>query len=338
VKAGRLLLLLAALALTGCERLPTGPVTGPGPPVRGITFVDWSANGYAAAAADTALEALAATGANTVAIVVTAYQADANAATVRANDPRTPTRSAVRQCAFNAAVRGLRPVLKLHVDLDDGRWRGHIDPPDAAAWFASYRAFVVSWAGLADSLGAADLVIGTELAGTLSHEGEWRATIAAARRVFHGRLVYAASWDEAGRVGFWDALDRVGIDFYFPVTSRDDPGRLEILAGWQPWIERLRVLHQQTGRPILLTEIGYRSVDGAGQAPHDAGLGGTIDVGEQADLYWAALEAIRHESWITGLYWWNWPADGSGGPANADYTPARKPAALELTAAWGGSG
>ena len=311
--------LLASAAL-GCEKLPTGPVERFTPPLRGITFVDWTADGYGTATATASLDALEATGANTMIVIVTAYQADAGAATVRAGDPRTPMASAVQQISDATRARGLRVTLKPHVDLDDRSWRGRIAPPDPAAWFQSYRAFILPWAALAQSLGASQFVVGTELAGTLGQAAEWRRTIAAVRAVFSGEVLYAASWDEAAKVPFWDALDLVGVDFYFPVAGRRDAGRLELLAGWQPWLDRLHLLHRQTGRDILLTEIGYRSVDGAGMAPYAFGSGAALDLGEQADLYWAALQATGDQHWIRGLYWWNWPADGSGGPRNTDFT------------------
>ena len=137
---------------------------------------------------------------------------------------------------------------------------------------------------------------------------------AALRAAFSGELSYAASWDEAHLVPFWPELDLVGIDFYYPVARRPDAGRVEILAGWQPWLARLERLHRQTGRPIVIAEIGYRSVDGAALHPYAFGNDATIDLREQADLYWAAIEATGGESWIAGIYFWNWLASGGGGP------------------------
>jgi len=318
-----------------CERSPTTPAASRSGGVRAITLVDWTADGYAQPAADASIQAVAATGANTVVIIVTAYQTSPASSAVRTDDPRTPTPASVAQAVTRARALGLSVSIKPHVDLDDGSWRGHIDPASPTAWFASYREFVLVWAAFAAAHDVAQFVVGTELAGTLPHSGEWEETIRGVRDVFSGELVYAASWDEAGRVPFWRDMDLVGVDFYFPVARRTRPGRLEILAEWQPWLERLHLLHRQTGRPVLLTEIGYRSVDGAGMHPYQFGDAARIDVGEQADLYWAALEAIADESWIAGLCWWNWPADGSGGPDDDDYTPHGKPAESELTAAWG---
>jgi len=128
----------------------------------------------------------------------------------------------------------------------------------------------------------------------------------------------------------------VGIDFYFPVTDLDNPGRFDLLAGWQPWLDRLARLHGQADRPVLITEIGYRSVDGAGVQPWSFTDESDVDTGEQADLYWAALQATAGREWISGLIWWNWLASGGGGMQDGDYTPRGKPAEDEVRDAWGG--
>ena len=329
-------LVVSALMLAGCQTSPTRPAASSAGGIRGVVLADWTPRGYRRSSADRALQAIAGLGATHLAVVVTAYQSGLNASAIRADPRRTPAASAVRQVLEGARELGLQTALKPHVDLDDGAWRGHIVPADPEAWFASYREVFLPWAELAESVGGAQFVVGTELAGTLEHERLWRETIAGFRSVFSGELIYAASWDEAAMVPFWENLDLVGVDAYFPVATRRDPGRFELLAGWQPWLERLWLLHRQTGRRIVLTEIGYRSVDGAGMHPYAFGDRGVLDLTEQADLYWAALQATAAEPWLEGLYWWNWPAGGAGGPGNTDFTPGGKPAEIELARAWSG--
>jgi hypothetical protein len=323
---------LLAAGQPACETAPTGPAEAPAGRARGFNLADWTANGYASPA-DPVGE-LAGAGADAVSIVITAYQSDAAASELRAHDPRTPTPFAVSLAALRARDLGMHVTLKPHVDLDDGTWRGRIEPSDPVAWFSEYGAFVLEWARLAEAQGIGGLVIGTELAGTLEHDDIWRRLIADVRAAFSGELTYAASWDEAHLVPFWPELDFVGIDFYFPVARRADAGRLEILAGWQPWLARLERLHRQTGRPIVIAEIGYRSVDGAALHPYAFGNDAAIDLVEQADLYWAAIEATGRESWIAGIYFWNWLAAGGGGPEDKDYTPRGKPAEDVVREAW----
>lgn len=315
-----------------CERLPTEPARSRDGAVRAMTFAAWSADGYASESAAAELSGVAGLGATSIWILITATQGDRHASSLGASG-LTPSLESVRVAATRARSLGLDVVLKVHVDLADGTWRGHIEPDDPTAWFQSYRDFLLPWVDLAVELGSSHFVVGTELAGTVRHETLWRETIAAVRARYAGTLVYAASWDEASRVPFWDALDRVGVDAYFPVAVRAEAGRAELLAGWQPWLDRLERLHRQTHRPVLLTEIGYPSIDGAGMTPYRVPAG-RIDLGEQADLYWAALQATGENEWIVGLVWWNWLAGGGGGPGDRDYTPAGKPAAQELASAW----
>ena len=49
--------------------------------------------------------------------------------------------------------------------------------------------------------------IGTELEKFIEHRpAYWRELIAEVRKVYKGKLTYAANWDEYKRVPFWDAL------------------------------------------------------------------------------------------------------------------------------------
>jgi hypothetical protein len=84
------------------------------------------------------------------------------------------------------------------------------------------------------------------------------------------------------------------------------------------------------GKPAIMTEIGYRSADGANRAPFDFTAAAGPDPGEQADCYAALYEVwLRESSWMRGVFWWNW-AVPTPGPADTDYTPRGKPAEAVL--------
>jgi hypothetical protein len=335
----RLALALGAVGLLwsgACEQLP-GPeddLLSPSMTTRAITFCDWTTDGYATAQAEASLEELAQTGANTVVFLVTAYQETSHSSILGAYGGLTPSNIAVLQARAVAGGLGISPALKLHVDVADGSWRGFIDPENPQLWFEAYEEFAVRWADFAETFGFTELVVGTELATLSRRETEWRHVLQSVRAVYSGKLIYAASWDEAENIEFWDALDAVGVNFYCPVADREDCGKLELLAGWQSWLDRLELLHEKTGLPIVLTEIGYMSRDGAAMDPPTFEGDHIVDLQEQADLYWAALAATAKEDWIAGLYWWNWPALEGGGPSSTSYTPRRKPAATLLADVW----
>jgi hypothetical protein len=67
--------------------------------------------------------------------------------------------------------------------------------------------------------------------------------------------------------------------------------------------------------------------------PHDYGRDAAVDYDEQADLYWAAIEALGNQPWVRGVLWWNWLARSTDDDSK-DYTPKGKPAEKELVDAW----
>ena len=69
--------------------------------------------------------------------------------------------------------------------------------------------------------------------------------------------------------------------------------------------------------------------------PYDFERDAPVDLDEQADLYWGALEAVVESIWIEGIYLWNWLANSRGYDASKDYTPEGKSAEAELFESWG---
>jgi hypothetical protein len=304
---------------------------------RGVTVGDWTPWGIAGAAGGECLDDVAEAGANVAVYIVTLRQQEATSSEIESPFPMTPEPDAFRAAAAAARDRGLEVALKLQVDVDDGTWRAHSRPANPATWFEDYGAHVAGWASTARDAGAGVFVIGTELAGTIEHEELWRALIASTRARFSGRILYAASWDEADRVPFWDAVDAVGVDAYFPVADRPDATRMEMLVAWQPWLDRLSSLSRRSERDVVLTELGYRSADGAGMDPAIFAASTVKDSAEQADLYWAALTALEDANFVRGVYWWNFRLPGADASRDTDYTPQGKPAFDVLRAAWRGT-
>jgi hypothetical protein len=203
-------------------------------------------------------------------------------------------------------------------------------PDSAGEWFRSYRGFIQHYAKIAESLGCGQLCVGTELDNTTDgHESEWRTVIDSARARFSGPITYAGNWDSYDtKVPFWSAVDLVGIDAYFPLTYTNNPTVPQLVSAWNTlWLPSIEAFQSQVQKPILMTEIGYRSVDSANIRPWDYGMQGPVDTAEQRDCYEAAFEVFWSKPWFLGFYWWNWePSPNQGGPDNNGYTPYGKPA------------
>jgi hypothetical protein len=302
---------------------------------RGISYVAYWRNLYSSPQSDQSLALLAATGANSVSIIVTCYQETITSTEILClTDSQTPTDDDLRHVIARAHQLGLAVMLKPHIDLsnDPTHWRGEIgfgtDETAWAQWFASYRDFIVHYAQLAQETGVELFAIGTELGGTAHRESDWRNIITAVRSVYNGLLTYAANFDgEQFVVNFWDALDFIGIDAYYPLTQKTDPTVAELKAGWASPKSELAALSQAWGLPIIFTEAGYRSVDGTNMAPWDWVSDGPVDLQEQADCYQALFEVFQSEPWMEGVFWWAWGTDPDhGGPSDTSYSPHNKPA------------
>ena len=139
-------------------------------------------------------------------------------------------------------------MLKPHVDLanDSPHYRGEIGPgftaADWAAWFASYRPFILHYAAMAARTGCELYCVGCELGTTAVHAVQWREIVAAVREVYAGPLTYAdnqVEWDPEA-VTWWDAVDFIGQDVYPTLTQVVEPtvedlsSRLDVVPGQAP--------------------------------------------------------------------------------------------------------
>ncbi|MHC4398383.1 MAG: glycoside hydrolase family 113 [Planctomycetota bacterium] len=297
---------------------------------KGFTFAAWTAGEYQSTTSDRQLAELAKGGVEWVALNPRWVQNTRSSTVIEPHPKLSPTDGDVCHAVRTARRLGLRVFLKPQLDLTGQGWRGQIrfESEDAwRSWFTSYERFITHYADLAQEEGVSLLCVGVELDATRHREGDWRRVIASVRKRFDGPLTFAANWAREADVRWWDALDYAGVDAYFPLA--DEPGRSveELKAAWKKHRDRLRVWQAQIGKPVLFTEIGYRSVDHAAVEPWEYQKRGRPASQEQANLYQAALETFWPEPWFYGMYWWQWrtfpPADPQ---ADDQFTPQGKPA------------
>lgn len=185
-------------------------------------------------------------------------------------------------------------------------------------WFENYTDFITHYAELAKEIGADYFVIGSEMYGITQREADWRAVAAAVRQVYSGRITYAAHMFDVFDVSWWDAVDVIGVDAYFPLTQSNNPTLDQLKNAWIPIVSRLGELFRKWNRPVLITEISYPSIDGANYwtgyiNPFCGHL--HLDLQEQADLYEALLMAFEGKPWWIGVFWWAWSGNlAEGGP------------------------
>jgi hypothetical protein len=185
-------------------------------------------------------------------------------------------------------------------------WRGEITFETAEEWERFWSGYSDWITTMAAACSDADMfVVGTELDRTVSHEKEWRDLIRRVREVTRAPITFALNWDSFEKVPFWDSLDLVGVQSYFPISSEEDPSRAELENGWRQLSKRLSGFSQRIGKRIVLTELGYNQSFSAASEPW------TYPVDQAAEplqllCMSVALNAIAAEPAIIGAFLWKW--------------------------------
>ncbi|MEO1308041.1 MAG: cellulose binding domain-containing protein [Pseudomonadota bacterium] len=311
---------------------------------------------------DASFEEQQALGANSIAIVTTNFMENTTSTEVFAND-FTMTDEDLVSAIQSAKEDGLNVLLKPHIDLESGQFRGRLlstaGPAAVEEFFGrqedgtyaqgSYGELITRYATIAEAEGVDIMLIGTELVDLAKNRANlpyWTQLIEDVRAIYSGDLSYATIVGEELFVRFWDQLDQISLDIYPPLTENLAPSVGELYDGWtdlpttergleayfnQPITDLIAGLSEQYGKKVLITETGFRSVDGAAARPFDFDLQGAADLQEQLDAYEAFFEAAEDEmgAYLDGLFLWEYPTEPSppdGTIVNvADYSPQNKP-------------
>ncbi|MGD0093195.1 MAG: hypothetical protein ABSE73_25050 [Planctomycetota bacterium] len=284
------------------------------------------------------IRSMAANGFNTGEIVPTEYMPAPNAVVIQPDPLKTHSAEEIVATIKAMKAARLKVILKPHVDVADGSWRGQIRPVDTAAWFAAYSAFIVRYAALAQAQHADLFVIGTEFSslGGWDNRAAWEQVVAGIRQVYSGKLTYAANWDASGtdQTCLWDLVDVIGLDAYFPLSGLQAPALADLVAGWnganpqsRDWASEIAALQQATGKDILFTECGYRSTDYPARAPSEYVETRPVNLDAQANCYKAVARVFKGVPWFRGCLFWNrLPLKDYGGAFNGDFSSQHKPA------------
>lgn len=227
---------------------------------------------------------------------------------------------------------GQKIMIKPHVWVIGDGWPGEFDldsEEDWAIWESTYRDYILTFAKLADSVDAELFCIGTEYRfAAKKREAFWRRLIKDVRGIYSGPLTYAANWDNHENVRFWDALDYIGIDGYFPVSKEQEPSFEALKEGWESVVSDLKTFSAKWDKKILFTEFGFKSADYAVSGMQDE-KAKVPNMKNQFNGYRAFFETIWKEDFFAGGFLWKWtffPNDQNSGIKNARYTPQGKPA------------
>ena len=134
---------------------------------------------------------------------------------------------------------GFKVFLKPHIWINtptEGKWRNDIFPRNEAdwnIWKQSYRDYIIRFARIAEESNAEMFCVGTELSRLSVEKPEyWVELIQEVRTIYSGKITYAANWyNEYEKITFWEDLDYIGIQAYFPLTEINYPTTEDLSKG-----------------------------------------------------------------------------------------------------------
>ena len=281
------------------------------------------------------VEAIMQINANSAAIMPFGFIREVNNPEISFNTERQwfgETKNGAKQYIDILHKNGISVMMKPQLWISNGVFTGVLKMDSEDHWKqleVSYRDFIMTYVQLAAETKVDILCIGTEFEQFVQNRPEyWLKLISEIRKVYKGKLTYAANWDEFDRVPFWKQLDYIGVDAYFPLSESKTPTVEELVLGWQPWKVKMETLSVETQKPILFTEYGYRSMDYSAKKPW------LVDRTEekpnmvsQVNCKKAIFSEFWSEKWFAGGYVWKWFAkhDTAGGINDNRFTPQNKP-------------
>ncbi len=307
--------------------------------IKGMSYASWGEANYAHPLADRALEDLAKTGTNWVAIIANTTQENAQSPRIDTliNSDASIVHAIQTAHSLNMNVM-LKPQLDLYTDPEYVRQTigAHFNSEQWDKWFVAYTEMILHYAQLAEANGVEMFCIGTELNTAQKQTAHFRKMAADVRLVFSGPITYASSWD-AYQLDWWDSVDYIGVDAYFPLTEARAPDIDQLITKWEPIAVDLEALSKKWNRTLLFTEIGFPAQEYAARNPASE-ENGALDPQTQANAYQAAFDVFRDKPWFGGMFWWMWEdTTFAGGMCDPHHTPKDKLAENVLRAEYGAS-
>lgn len=242
------------------------------------------------------------------------------------------TRAGAKQYIETLQVKGIKIMIKPQIWIWNGEFTGYLEMKKEQDWKNledSYSSFIMEYVKLANEMNVEIFCVGTELEKFVKNRPEyWKNLIVEIKKIYKGKLTYAANWDEYKGTPFWSELDYIGLDAYFPLSNSKTPSVEECIEGWKPHKKLIKELSKKYKKPILFTEYGYRSMNYSGKEPWQSNHRlKSLNFEGQNNLTQALFETFWDEEWFSGGFLWKWFHDyeNSGGGEDNLFTPQNKP-------------
>ena len=289
-------------------------------------------NGYLSKKATEAIKKQKDLGSNSLAIVPYSYIQSGAAPTYLSIGNRAGSENdeGVVHSAYEAKRMGMTAMLKPQVFFGNS-WPGEMEYKTEAEWdafFDYYYRWIRHYAFLAEIHEIDILCVGVEFSiATLTHEDSWRKMFKKLKGFYQGKLTYAANWgEEFEKLSFWNELDFIGLNSYYPLSKNQTATDEELEANFDKVKNKIATVYEKFKKPVVFTEIGFRSIDAPWITPYADG-DNSFNEDHQNRCYEVIFNGIKDAEWCKGILWWKFPSylEYRGRENNA-FTPNNKKA------------
>ncbi|TDD95530.1 glycoside hydrolase family 113 [Flavobacterium cellulosilyticum] len=240
------------------------------------------------------------------------------------------TSEGIKECIQQAHANNFKLMLKPHLWINHNTFTGHLDfktESDWQKWETAYEKYILNFAQIAESQKIAIFCFGTELENPILKRPQyWLQLIQKIRKVYSGKLTYAANWDEFDKIPFWNELDFIGIDAYFPLSKSETPSVEELNLSWKKHILKIELIQKKYKKNVVFTEFGYRNSNNCADEPWTE-TNAIENNQAQANSYESLFQSFENKPWYKGGFAWKWFADDYYKERRyIDFTPQGKPA------------
>ncbi|MCT4581889.1 MAG: hypothetical protein N4A35_10760 [Flavobacteriales bacterium] len=239
----------------------------------------------------------------------------------------------LKKLVEDAQQSGLKTMLKPHIFVENIGWAGtlNFNTKDWYTWKVNFAKKMLIFAQFAEENKIDILCIGVELKSATQKDSLFFIElIKRIRKIYKGKLTYAANWDNYQNITFWKELDYIGIDGYFPISLKKSPSKQDLMKGWDKITPKLKRFSATQGKSIIFTEFGYRSCDFSlgKQWEIESNKKIPTNYNNQTNGYEVFFEKVYQLDCVAGGFIWKWygnDVDLRDLPKNS-YTPQGKPA------------
>ena len=272
-------------------------------------------NGYGSNLAKQSLDRLNFIGTNAIAIVPYSYMRDDKKATPIPIVTRsgTETDEGLIVSQRHAQELGMYSLLKPQIWLGKS-WPGSIEMSSDEAWddfFKYYKKWIIHFATLAELFEFDAFCVGVEFAkASIAKPAKWRSLIKDVRAIYSGPITYAANWgEEFENLSFWDDLDLIGLNCYYPLSSKELTTKSQMEKEMAKTAKIVAQISKKYQKKVWLTEAGFRSIEACWRQPHAQPGNQDFNEVDQALCYEVLTESIaKSKDVVTGVFFWKWPS------------------------------